>query len=63
VSGPLFGDPIGPWRPWFAWFPVRTFDDEWVWLRRILRKRYQKKVHLPGALTHWWEYARHGEPL
>jgi hypothetical protein len=27
---------VDPWRPWFAWHPVRI-DKQWVWLERIER--------------------------
>jgi hypothetical protein len=57
VAEPLFGSAIGPWRQWFAWRPVQTFDDIWVWLRPVRRRRYQSKLDLPGSVGHWWLYA------
>jgi len=59
---PYFGDPIGPWHPWFAWRPVRTFDGRWTWLRTVKRRRIQLKPHLDGGMPQWWQYRRdHGK--
>lgn len=30
----------GEWRKWFAWYPVKTVDYEWVWLETVERKIY-----------------------
>lgn len=27
-----------PWKPWFAWRPVKTVGDRWVWRKNIYRK-------------------------
>lgn len=53
-----FGEPSGPWHGWFAWFPVRTIDDRWTWLRRIYRRRFYTKPHLDGPQFRWWVYGR-----
>ena len=58
---PMLGDFIGPWRPWFAWFPVTTYDGEWLWLRRVDRRRVQKHEYLSGPSWQWWMYSRHLE--
>lgn len=58
---PAFGDPVGPWRSWFAWKPVRTFDGVWMWLRRVKRRRIQKHDYLPGGPDFWWQYAMLGD--
>ena len=58
ILTPTFGDPIGPWRLWFAWRPVWTFDGVWCWLRPVLRRRIQKHDYLDGPpLVQWWQYA------
>ncbi|AWN47165.1 hypothetical protein DK419_13260 [Methylobacterium terrae] len=56
---PMFGSPIGPWRLWFAWRPVQSFDGAWMWLRRVDRRRIQKHDYLTGGepLEQWWQYA------
>jgi hypothetical protein len=54
----LWGTAIGPKRRWFAWYPVQTFDGEWLWLRPVHRQRLQTKLCLPGGIGHWWEYSR-----
>jgi len=28
------------WWVWFAWFPVKTINNEWVWLSRVERARF-----------------------
>lgn len=57
LAVPMFGDPSGPWHGWFAWRPVRTIDGRWSWLRRIYRRRFHLKPHLPGD-GKWWIYGR-----
>jgi hypothetical protein len=58
---PLFGDPVGPWHDWFAWFPVRTYDDQLCWLRLVRRRRIQAHHYLSGPCpSAWWQY--HNEP-
>ena len=41
-----------PWRPWFAWRPVKTISGQRVWLRRIYKRRF-------GAV---WGTGFHMEP-
>lgn len=57
VPGPMFGNPVGPWRRLFAWWPVRLFDGTWVWLRFVSRRRIQLHQYLSGGSDHWWQYA------
>lgn len=33
------------WHSWFAWHPVFTEDDHFVWLERVMRKGGWIKVH------------------
>ena len=62
VPVPRFGFPIGPWRRWFAWWPVQTFDGVWRWLKPVVRRRIQKHDHLPyGGTEEWWQYALPGD--
>ncbi len=63
VPSPRFGAPIGPWRPWFAWRPVETFDGVCTWLRPVMRRRIQKHDYLTGGepLAQWWQYAFPGD--
>lgn len=60
---PMFGDPIGPWRPWFAWYPVRSYDGVLLWLCKVGRRRIQKHDYLIGGepLAQWWQYAPFGD--
>lgn len=54
---PMFGDPLGGWKSWVAWHPVRAWDGEWYWLKRIERRRIQLHPYLhPGAPHLWWQY-------
>ncbi len=57
VPLPRFGFPIGPWRPWFAWRPVTTFDGVRLWLRPVARRRIQLHDYLTGGPDQWWQYA------
>ncbi len=49
------GDPIstGQWQRSFAWWPVRTFDGVWLWLRPIAWRQI-----IAGRAYHWRQYAR-----
>lgn len=52
---------IAPPRRWFAWFPVKTYDGEWAWLRRVLRRRRQTLPFLDGPCITSWTYMREGD--
>ena len=32
----------GPWQRWFAWYPVRTEQHGWRWLRTV-----ERALHYP----------------
>lgn len=52
-----FADRISPWHTWFAWYPVRTYDGRWRWLKRLRRARMQNHDYLSFvALEQWWAY-------
>lgn len=53
---PMFADPVGPKRRWFAWRPVRLFDGTLVWRRWVVRVRFQSKSWLDGPLLSFWVY-------
>lgn len=58
---PLFYDAVTRWVPWFAWRPVDTTDYGWVWMRRVHKRRIQKKFSLPGPPDLAWQYMKHVE--
>lgn len=46
----------GPWQYWFAWYPVRTEQHGWRWLRTVERRRYYPDPMLTpliGAQSSW----------
>lgn len=51
-----FADPVGPWHDYFAWWPVRTYDQRLVWLRWCRRRCLQKKQFLDGGSDFSWQY-------
>lgn len=57
----MFTDPVGPWHWWFAWHPVRTFDQRLVWLRWCRRRCMQKHQYLYGGPDFSWQYHIHRE--
>jgi hypothetical protein len=57
IPTPMSGNPIGPWRQYFAWLPRETFDGCWCWMRPMVRRRIQKHDHLDGGADFWWQYA------
>jgi hypothetical protein len=38
------------WHPWFAWRPVETECNTWVWLERVMRR------HVFDGYDCHWEY-------
>jgi hypothetical protein len=52
-----FGRHVGPARPWFAWFPVKTFYGRWAWLKTVSRQRVAKLACLDGPDWAFWSYA------
>ena len=46
----------GPAHKWFAWFPVKTWDNRWVWGETINRRRVFKKTHIDGPDWQFWAY-------
>lgn len=53
---PFFGEPIAPWKRWFAWRPVWTVDWGVVWLRFVERRHIHKHHWLDGGPDYWWQH-------
>ena len=53
----MFTSPVGEWHRWFAWKPVRTYDQRLVWLRIVGRRCMQKHQYLQGGPDFSWQYA------
>jgi hypothetical protein len=47
---------VGPREGWFAWRPVFTEFDGWVWLRFIYRRRFYLELPEQDSRTWWWIY-------
>ena len=47
-----------PWRPVFAWWPVRTIGGRYVWLRRVYKRRFWA---VWGTGFHMEPEVEHGE--
>jgi len=47
------------WTKWFAWHPVKTQKDEWVWLETVERKREQAII--PNVVPSSWTVYRRPE--
>lgn len=39
------------WQPWFAWYPVITYDNHARWLRTV--KRRLCVYNQPNVITYW----------
>lgn len=46
----------GPWQRWFAWYPVRTQQHGWRWLRTVERALHYPDPLIPYAPDPFWEY-------
>lgn len=57
---PFFGD-AGPWHDHFAILPIRTYDQQLVWLRWVRRRLVEKRHLVIGASDAWFQY--HNEPV
>lgn len=55
---PLFADPADDWRRWFAWYPVRTLNAGWRWLRFVEWRPCIVHSYLdgPNAGTVFWQF-------
>jgi len=47
------------WRRWFAWRPVHTERDGWIWLRFTFRRRFYPPIWFcpPAPFNGWFEYS------
>jgi len=46
------------WHRWFAWYPVLTEENEWVWLEWVNRQhRWLANLDDP-----WWYYSDFDKP-
>lgn len=54
----MFAHPVSPWRHWFAWRPVVTWDGRLIWLVPCIRRVLQLKDHIssPRGADRWSEY-------
>jgi hypothetical protein len=41
-----------PWELWFAWRPVKTTRNEYIWLRKI----YRRRVVCYADMDEWFRY-------
>ena len=46
---------VGPWHRWFAWYPVRTEEHGWRWLRTVERAKFYPP-DVPFAPSPCWIY-------
>lgn len=55
---PAFGNPVGVWHRWFAWYPISTYDRGMRWLCTVERRRYVTHSYLPVQVsgTLFWHY-------
>lgn len=44
------------WILVYAWWPTRTWDGRWAWLRPIWKRLLLSKEWLPGPYSQRWEY-------
>lgn len=38
------------WHKWFAWRPVKTLSNEWIWLKKIVRE-YREDGYVYSKIT------------
>ena len=52
----MMADAYGPWHRWFAWYPVRTEQHGWRWLRTVERRQLTGPTFSPYDSPHLWFY-------
>lgn len=52
---PMFGRPVSDWQSTFAWKPVNTIDEGYIWMKRYWRRRIHKLPFLHGGDDFWWQ--------
>lgn len=57
IDRPAFGEYTGSWHKWFAWKPVKTYDQRFVWLRMVWRRGVYKHQYLHGGRDFWFWYS------
>lgn len=58
---PFFGDAIGPWHDHFAILPIRTYDQQLVWLKWCRRRQVMQINFDCSKARFWFQY--HAEPV
>jgi hypothetical protein len=56
IEAPAFGAPVGEWTPWFAWYPVRTWDGRLIWLSYVYRQLVRRHSWVDFGPVKWWQY-------
>lgn len=54
---PMFGFPIGPWHDYFAWWPVKTYDNRTIWFQWVKRRCIQANDWIDTRQEHWFQYS------
>lgn len=39
MHSPLEDNVLGKWQQWFAWRPIKTRDNQWVWFKPVFRRK------------------------
>lgn len=52
----FFMEPVMDWQPCFAWWPTKTWDGRWTWLRPLWGRLLVTKPYLRGPWSSRWEY-------
>lgn len=46
---------LGDWESWFAWYPVKDWQGEWVWMKTVNRRR----IGICGSIVdNFWVYCQ-----
>ena len=45
--------PCGPWRPWFAWWPVEVLGGGWRWLVILERRPWTTATWVSYPCSGW----------
>lgn len=56
---PSRGGTESEWHKWFAWYPIRTIDDEKVWLEIVYRRKIYSYSF--ASRKYWCDYRKNDD--
>jgi hypothetical protein len=52
-----YADPVANEFKWFAWYPVKTLDRGWRWMRFVYKRKYALHTYLYGPTGEYFVHS------